>query len=989
MTSTLEWSCSDAGIRFTLSSADGPVPVSLWARADPLTVEGQKANVAPLTATIERTVTDKRDAEEVTVSHDEIEALGEAQLAQLGLPTAAPLRIRLRGRGVLTTGDFRFEYQLVRHNGQPLMGVRRTGAIMHAGRERHTLLYPLHSILSEIDAFNETAESADAEKRLFHWARLKELLPESAEVDGQLRTINVVRADAFTLDANSRGEIEPILRHRRSQDPRYQVDGGDAMDSDENAAFEPALPPASQKSFAERFQSASRVSRRYVTRDNWYIALPPAVERALEVVKDYQQRSRGERLAFIANPRRFIADELGDDVSADLLNEIFEETPEFLSQRVRCLGEWQPKTFAYSLPSKNDWFPDEGASGGVLVDFGNQLIPVSTADAEPLRARMQEALDAGAVEIEHGEYRIPVSEESLERIKAATAKYEDTASGIGPEDGPSKQSESSADSYSHEETGGTQPEPEQDARVPLIEDNLEAVGFDHRPHPKRGEPGGLPAVLQTTSLYPHQKDGLRWLQEHWACGSNGALLADDMGLGKTLQTLVFLAWVQEQNERRTASLPFLVVAPTGLLKNWEDEEKRHLARPGLGELCFAYGTRLKEIAQLHKHERKELFARAGWVMTTYETLRDKILLFADVRWGIAAFDEVQKIKNPVSLTHEMAKSVHADFFLALTGTPVENRVSDLWSVIDTIAPGQLRSLKEFQSRYETEVNKSEPEVAANRVAELREALLEKYPPPRILRRMKEQQLTGLPAKHVHPLKESMPTEQAAAYEHVLQTLRSNAERRSSALIALQNLRKVSLSPDDVTNDGLDDNTIRRSARLNATVRELDRIRAAGEKALVFLEYRAFQDHLLAFLQRRYDMERPPSRINGQTTAARRKKIVDEFQASPESEFNVIVLSPKAAGVGLTLTAANHVIHLSRWWNPAVEDQCTDRVFRIGQSKPVHVYYPMAIHPSYPQTSFDTNLDALLERKRSLSSGLLTPADASKKDLNDLLSRSLG
>lgn len=988
MTSTLEWSGDDAGVSFTLRSADGRIPISLWARADPITVDGHKANVAPLAPAIERSLTDIGDTDTVAVSHEEIESLGEAQLAQLGLPAAAPFRIRLRGRGVLTTGDFRLEHQLTRHNGQPVMGARRTGAIMNVGREQHTLLYPLYSILREIDAFNETVDSSDAEKRLFHWARLKELLPDSAEVDGQLRTINVVRADAFTLDANSRGEIEPILRHRRPRDPRYDVDGSDAMDSDDDTAFEAALPPASQKSFAERFQSASRVSKRYVTQDNWYIALPPAVERALEVVKDYQQRSRGERLAFIANPRRFLADEIGDDVAPELLDEVFEETPEFLSQRVRCLGEWQPKTFAYSLPGNNQWFPDEGAVGGVLVDFGDQLVPVAAADAEPLRTRMQEALEAGETEIEHGEYRIPVSNDSLERLAAATADRTDTGCDMPADNDAAEQSAPLSDTDSGvEETKDT--EPEHDSRIPLIEDNLEAVGFTHHPHPKRGEPGGLPAVLKTTSLYPHQKEGLQWLQEHWACGSNGALLADDMGLGKTLQTLAFLAWVQEQNERRGATLPFLVVAPTGLLKNWEDEEQRHLARPGLGELCYAYGTRLKEIAQLHNHERKDLFARAGWVMTTYETLRDKILLFADVRWGIVAFDEVQKIKNPLSLTHEMAKSVHSDFFLALTGTPVENRVSDLWSVIDTIAPGQLSSLKDFQARYETGANSGEPATATARLAELREELLEKHPPPRILRRMKEQQLSGLPAKHLHPLKQSMPSEQAAAYELVLQTLRTNSADRSSALIALQHLRKVSLSPDDVANEGLDENAIGRSARLSATVRELDRIHATGEKALIFLEYRAVQDHLLAFLQRRYRMNRPPSRINGQTSAVRRKKIVDEFQESPEGEFNVIVLSPKAAGVGLTLTAANHVIHLSRWWNPAVEDQCTDRIFRIGQKKPVHVYYPMAIHPNYPQTSFDVNLDALLERKRSLSSGLLTPADASAEDLNDLLSRSLG
>lgn len=391
---------------------------------------------------------------------------------------------------------------------------------------------------------------------------------------------------------------------------------------------------------------------------------------------------------------------------------------------------------------------------------------------------------------------------------------------------------------------------------------------------------------------------------------------------------------------------------------------------------------------MYDHERRDTFARAGWVMTTYETLRDKIQLFIDVPWSVAVFDEVQKIKNPLSLTHEMAKAVDANFFLALTGTPVENRVSDLWSIIDTIAPGQIGSLSKFQSLYDNAAG-DDPDDAARSLKALRQELLENNPPPRILRRMKEQQLDGLPKKRIHRLTEPMSDVQANAYELVLRKLRANDDGASRALTALQHLRRISLASKNVSDTGLDDEVVNQWARLRLLFRELDKIHAAGEKVLVFLEYRDFQDHLLAYLHRRYQLSQPPSRINGQTTALRRKKIVDQFQSSSEGEFNVAILSPKAAGVGLTLTAANHVFHLSRWWNPAVEDQCTDRIYRIGQEKPVHVYYPLAIHPSYPESSFDVNLDNLLERKRSLSSGLLTPSDASKGDLDDLLARSLG
>ena len=983
MTKKLEWAVDESGVSFVLRTDDGALPISCWGRSHALSLHETPAHIAPLTSAIERTLADQRDPTTLTLPHEEIELLSETQLQQLGLPPAVPFRLRLRGQGVLTSANFKLEHQLTRHAGQPVMGARRTGAIMSAGREQYTLLFPLYSMLSSIEAFNATAVSDDQETRLLRWASLKELLPESAEVDNQLRSVNVVRADAFTLDTNAIGDIEPVLRHRIAQDPRRDADGNDALDAGSEEPFESALPAEPQKSFAQRFRETAGVKSRYATQGNWYIAMPKVVQRGLEVVKEYQQRPVPERLAFIANPKRIIAAALENEFSAEAIDSVFEETPEFLSQRVRCLGEWQPKAFAYSLPASTRWFPDEHDSG-FLIGFGDQLVPVSKKDARDLADRMRTAIDADTSEIEYGAHRIPVSRDSVERLEAMIQAYTNNSASA---DQREIDNENPKPTLSGQESASDEVGQDRDLRVPLIEDNLHTLGFAYRPHPKRGEAGGLPAILKTTSLYPHQQDGLRWLQEHWACGSNGALLADDMGLGKTIQALSLLAWVQEQQERLGKQRPFLIVAPTGLLRNWEDEEKTHLARPGLGELCYAYGARLKALGAPYDHERRAVFERSGWVMTTYETLRDKIKLFMDVRWSVIVFDEIQKIKNPGTLTHEMAKAVAGDFYLALTGTPVENRVSDLWSVIDTIAPGQLGSLKQFQARYESA---SDGTSAGwnTQLSDLRHELLERNPPPRVMRRMKADHLRGLPEKHIHRVREMMPAAQAEAYSNVLDSLRKREGDRSSTLTALQHLRRVSLTAANIAEFGINDDQINYSARLKIVFQHLDDIHRAGEKALVFIEYRIIQDHLITYLQRRYAMDQPPGRINGQTNGQQRKKLVDQFQQSAFGEFNIMILSPKAAGVGLTLTAANHVFHLSRWWNPAVEDQCTDRIFRIGQQRTVHVYCPMAIHPSYMDTSFDVNLDALLERKRSLSSGLLTPADASDADLNALLTRSL-
>jgi SNF2 family DNA or RNA helicase len=169
---------------------------------------------------------------------------------------------------------------------------------------------------------------------------------------------------------------------------------------------------------------------------------------------------------------------------------------------------------------------------------------------------------------------------------------------------------------------------------------------------------------------------------------------------------------------------------------------------------------------------------------------------------------------------------------------------------------------------------------------------------------------------------------------------------------------------------------------------LDNVHSKGEKALIFCEAIDVQEYLSGYLQQRYQLPNRPFRINGSVDGYTRKRFVDEFQSVPEGEFDVMLLSPKAGGVGLTVTAANHVIHLTRWWNPAVEDQSTDRAFRIGQKKTVHVYIPLALHPKYKDQSFDANLNRLLHNKRNLSMNALLPGTLSKEDMHSLFSDTL-
>lgn len=218
----------------------------------------------------------------------------------------------------------------------------------------------------------------------------------------------------------------------------------------------------------------------------------------------------------------------------------------------------------------------------------------------------------------------------------------------------------------------------------------------------------------------------------------------------------------------------------------------------------------------------------------------------------------------------------------------------------------------------------------------------------------------------------MSSFQAAQYTAIVQQAALEKGEQGAMLKALQNMRNCSLFASEINEEGLTDTLVAESARLSATLEILDNIYEQRDKTLIFLESLKLQEVLIPYLQKRYNMQRPPLRISGKDAGAARKKHVDVFQNGSSDSFDVMILSPKAGGVGLTLTAANYVIHLSRWWNPAVEDQCTDRIFRIGQQKPVHIYNPLAIHPEYGAMSFDVNLHHLLERKREISRQMLMP-----------------
>jgi len=542
-------------------------------------------------------------------------------------------------------------------------------------------------------------------------------------------------------------------------------------------------------------------------------------------------------------------------------------------------------------------------------------------------------------------------------------------------------------------------------RAPILKilHNIERLDYGVAPLIAQLEPGAEPelpnALKQGVELLPHQRVGVAWLQHRFRQkeqGVTGCLLADDMGLGKTLQVLCLLAWYREvfPNPR-----PCLVVAPVALLENWKAEVEKFLDGTQ-GHVLALYGEDLRQVRATPESIDPELqalglrkFLRPGFeadssiVLTTYETLRDYQFSLARVHWGIVVCDEAQKIKTPAALVTRAAKALQADFRVACTGTPVENSLADLWCLFDFFQPGLLGSLNEFTSKFRRQI---ETRAAGHDqlVERLRKAI-----EPWVLRRLKADVAT-LPPKYERDHSEADPRcmqlrmspLQRQLYSEVISRFRAamrHRERGAGILAILNTLRMICSHPLSVSHEDAEllpiEVHIEHSPKLAWLLDRLTAIRARGEKAIVFTEYRDIQRLLQRAIMYRFDYVAPI--VNGSSTVdprsdASRQRIIDRFQSAPG--FGVIILSTTAVGFGLNVQAANHVIHFTRPWNPAKEDQATDRTYRIGQTKPVHVYCPTVIAEDFE--TFDLRVDSLLAEKRSLSRDML--AGVQEITLND-------
>ncbi|MFC8841452.1 SNF2-related protein [Streptomyces griseoincarnatus] len=476
--------------------------------------------------------------------------------------------------------------------------------------------------------------------------------------------------------------------------------------------------------------------------------------------------------------------------------------------------------------------------------------------------------------------------------------------------------------------------------------------------------GGDGAVDQparlTATLRDYQLRGLRWMDRMTSLGLGGCL-ADDMGLGKTIQLISLHLLRQERPEDRG---PTLVVCPASLLGNWEREVGR-----------FAPGT---PVRRHHGPGRTLDGADEGFVLTTYGTMRLDAARLGAHTWGLVVADEAQHVKNPHSSTAKALRQIGARARIALTGTPVENNLSELWAVLDWTTPGLLGTHRRFRTRWIARVE-AERVLAANGDGEQHTArLLSELVRPFLLRRRKTDPgiAPELPPKTETDRPVALTAEQDTLYrkqvETVMGEIRAGAggiARSGLVLKLLTGLKQICNHPAQFLKEDQAPLT-GRSGKLELLDELLATITAEGGAALIFTQYVTMARLLERHLR---DRGTPAALLHGGTPVARREELVRRFQ---DGEFPVFLLSLKAAGTGLNLTRADHVVHYDRWWNPAVEAQATDRAHRIGQTRPVQVHRLIA------EGTVEDRIAALLEAKKELADSVLGSGEQALTELSN-------
>lgn len=451
----------------------------------------------------------------------------------------------------------------------------------------------------------------------------------------------------------------------------------------------------------------------------------------------------------------------------------------------------------------------------------------------------------------------------------------------------------------------------------------------------------IPDGLQA-NLYQYQKTGYGWLR-YMLSENAGCILGDEMGLGKTLQIITLF-----QEYKNISKVPVLVIAPVSLLQNWKRECEKFA--PGL-KVLIHHGSK--------RTGRYKVFKEYDIVVTSYSVAVSDISVLNMIRWNIVVLDEAQNIKNPNSNRTMFTKQILREKSIAVTGTPFENHVTDIWSVIDFIMPGILGDIKDFNRTITDDL------IGAEKI----EPVLS----PLMIRRLVKDVADDLPEKIIIPVPLAMSEREANIYEQYRQELNPNSDPEKLNLVMIQKLRQFCTHP-GICDDILGSNPYDNSVKYQRFCEILEEIMASHEKVIVFTSYTKMFEIMENDVAERFGI--PIMKINGSTPVDDRQNIVDKFNGIDGTAL--LILNPKAAGTGLNITAANHVIHYNLEWNPALEDQSSARAYRRGQKKNVFIYR------LFYENTVEQIVNERIDRKRDMAENAVIGTDGESTNREDIL-----
>lgn len=885
-------------------------------------------------------------SDSLTISHRLVAQIEDVFAAPLGLPHLINgLSFAAKMQGTIGSSDARLAWWWERNGRKE--SVPRTGAILFPDMPERRMRIP-DAIYQAIRLSEEFEPDAPIET---HWRALatyKTFLGNAAGtvLDPFLEGLKIVSVGRLSLEVTDPDD------YRFAPTPISTAEDDFLLSHSNKLSFQAAVTSRGE-------QPTYRLT------DGTFAVIDRSAAPVLKVIAQAMNEGIVGRKAFIADAPRLIAEAIeqhfrdtgaiNDETPPEMSVELIERTVDEgwtettgWSDRVIGVGVAVPAPSEIDEGSGLPWLPPT-----MSPTVGECLGALADEEVADTILMLQRALLSGAKSLDLHTGTVPVTSEVIEALKRRAALLSEPA----PIDAEA------ADAY-----------------LPIVHANLHDLDYFADVQPRSGSETKLPKTV-SADLRGYQTNSFFWQVEAWKAGLPGVLNADEQGLGKTLQTLSFLAWLNHQIEMcEVEPAPVLIVAPTSLLGNWQAEIDLHLTQNALGPVHQLYGTALsawrndkaggRDIGDGTVHlDLSPLYGKRGVIITTYQTLANYAVSFAGLKCATAVFDEMQFIKNPRTQRAQAAKAVQADFWIGLTGTPIENKTQDLWSILDVICPGALGPLAAF--------NRVFAKPSANRLAQLQQALFQKSGarPALCLRRTKIEADPTIPPKVRIMYPRPMPPTQAIRYDEA-------RAKQGGILQVLQHIRRISAHPGMIEGELIND-FVGASARTGAAMDILRFVKSKGERALVFVENRDIQAWFVEILNLEFDLN--VMLINGDTSIDDRQWITKHFQRDrgDDDGFDVLVLGPRAAGTGLTLTAANHVVHLTRWWNPAVEEQCNDRTHRIGQTRPVTVHLPMAVHPELGPASFDCLLHRLISRKIGLASNVLRPLDVDEHDLKQL------